>query len=185
MNTYPDLLRRRRPLLRRLFQAVLVSASLTTAIAPGLVAAEASATAPGVVTGIVTNKTTGNGLIGARVEIPTLNRNALVDDTGRFILNGIPAGSHEVVVTYSGLDTQRTTVNVPSGQAVLANFEMSSSILMLDAFKVASDDPTIQALYKKFDIDNRYASGEDFRKALLANGARMTPVIKQIGLQAK
>ncbi|MBL9209375.1 MAG: TonB-dependent receptor [Opitutaceae bacterium] len=155
MNTHPDLLRRRRPSLRRLFQAVIVSASLTPVVTPCLVAAEATATAAGVVTGIVTNKTTGNGLIGARVEIPTLNRAALVDDTGRFILNGIPAGSHEVVVTYSGLDTQRTTVSVTAGQAVLANFEMSSSVLMLDAFKVASQKEGLSAaLTQQRNADN-------------------------------
>jgi iron complex outermembrane receptor protein len=157
MNPNPALLRRRRFPSRRAFQAALLAASLTGALTASRVhAADTTATAStGVVSGIVTNKTTGNGLIGARVEIPALNRSALVDDTGRFIINGVPAGSHELVVTYTGLDTQRVTVNVAAGQAVVSNFEMSSTILMLDAFKVASQKEGLSsALTQQRNADN-------------------------------
>ncbi len=113
---------------------------------PASFAADAPAGASsGVVSGIVTNKTTGNGLIGAQVEIPALNRRTLVDNTGRYIFNGLPPGNHELVVTYTGLDTQRETVNVASGQPVVRNFDMSSSVLMLDAFKVASQKEGLSA----------------------------------------
>ncbi len=97
---------------------------------------ESSAT--GVISGIVTNKTTGNGLIGARVEIPALNLRALVDDTGRYLLN-VPPGTHELVVTYLGLDSQTSTVMITAGQPVVRDFVMSSTVYMLDAFKVASE----------------------------------------------
>ena len=84
-------------------------------LAPRSVAAELSASAgTGVISGIVTNNATGNGLIGATVEIPTLNLSVLVDRTGRYLLN-VPAGSHELVVSYTGLDSQRATVEVASG----------------------------------------------------------------------
>ena len=101
-------------------------------------AVAAERTGNGVVSGNVTNKTTGNGLIGAKVEIPSLGRVALVDQTGRFVLNEVPAGTHEVVVSYTGLDTQRVTVNLAAGQVAVRDFEMSSNVLMLDTFKVTS-----------------------------------------------
>ncbi|WP_414662267.1 TonB-dependent receptor [Horticoccus sp. 23ND18S-11] len=104
----------------------------------GLPATRAADAATGVVSGIVTNKTTGNGLIGAKVEIPKLNLGVLVDNTGRYLLT-VPAGTHEIVVTYSGLDEQRMNITVNAGQPVLQNFVMSSAVLMLDAFKVASE----------------------------------------------
>jgi hypothetical protein len=47
----------------------------------------ADATSSGVITGIVTNKTTGNGLIGAKVELPAIHATAFVDQTGRYVLN--------------------------------------------------------------------------------------------------
>src|SRR4051812_19999420 len=98
--------------------------------------AEVATTATGVVSGTVTNQTTGNGLIGAKVEIPALKLTAFVDNTGRYLLN-VPVGPHELVVSYSGLDTQRSTVTVPAGQAAIQNFVLGSAVLMLDAFKVA------------------------------------------------
>ncbi len=107
-------------------------------------AAEASAAATGVVSGIVTNKTTGNGLIGARVSVPALNVSALVDDTGRYLLK-VPPGTHELVVTYEGLDTQQATVLITASQPVVRDFVMSSAILMLDTFKVVSEKAGMSA----------------------------------------
>ena len=111
----------------------MMSVLLLALVGVGARAADATAT----ISGLVTNKTTGNGLIGAKVEIPALNVSTLVDSTGRYLLNVIP-GSHELVVSYIGLDTQKRTVTVAAGQPAVSNFEMNSSVLMLDAFKVAS-----------------------------------------------
>ena len=56
----------------------------------------------GSVSGTVSNNQTGNLLQGAKVEIPSLGLTTLVDATGRYVLAGVPAGSHEVVVSYIG-----------------------------------------------------------------------------------
>lgn len=53
-----------------------------------------------------------------------------------------------------------------------------------DAFKKASEDPRVSALYQKLDIDYRYANGEDFRKTMEAIGVSMKPVIDKLGLMA-
>ncbi|MBI5693812.1 MAG: TonB-dependent receptor [Verrucomicrobia bacterium] len=136
--------------------AALAFAALAIAASPvlttPLVAAESAA---GVISGIVTNKTTGNGLIGAKVEITALNLSALVDDTGRYMLRGVPAGTHELVVTYTGLDTQRSMVLVSAGQPAVRDFEMSSTILMLDTFKVVSEKAGLSsALTQQRNADN-------------------------------
>ena len=108
-----------------------------------------------VVSGNVTNKTTGNGLIGAKVEIPSLGRVALLDQTGRFVLNELPAGTHELVVSYTGLDTQRSTVTLAAGQVAVRDFEMSSNVLMLDTFKVTSEKAGLSsALTQQRNADN-------------------------------
>ena len=122
-----------------LLQAALCAGlSLSPAlIVPRTIAAE-SAAAMGVVTGTVTNKTTGNGLIGAKVEIAALKLQAFVDNTGRYLLN-VPVGTHELVVTYTALDTQTSTVVISAGNPAVRDFVMSSSVLMLDSFKVVSE----------------------------------------------
>jgi iron complex outermembrane receptor protein len=143
---------------RVFFQAALcaiLSLSVTT-LTPRARAAEAVASsANGVVVGTVTNKVTGNGLIGAKVEIPDLNITALVDNTGRYLMNSVPAGAHELVVTYTGLDTQRSTVVVSAGQPAVRDFVLSSSVLMLDAFKVASEKEGLSsAMTQQRNADN-------------------------------
>src|SRR5688572_14117809 len=150
MTTNPVYSRLGAPSPKRFFQTALIAFAALAVSLTCLRAAETTA-----VSGIVTNKTTGNGLIGAKVEIPALNRSALVDDTGRYIINGVPGGAHELVVTYSGLDSQRETVNVTAGQPVVRNFEMSSTVLMLDAFKVASQKEGLSsALTQQRNADN-------------------------------
>ncbi len=141
-------------LLARLAWCLVATGLITThPSASGLLAAERAGS--GVVTGNVTNKTTGNGLIGAKVDLASLNLTALVDQTGRYIFNGVPAGSYELVVSYTGLDTQRVTVNLAGGQTAVRNFEMSSNVLMLDTFKVTSEKEGLSsALTQQRNADN-------------------------------
>ena len=117
--------------------------------------AEATAsTATGVVVGNVTNKATGNGLIGAKVEITALNLSTFVDNTGRYIMN-VPAGTHDVTATYIGLDSQTVSVVVTAGQPAVRDFVLTSSVLMLDAFKVASvKEGLSSALTQQRNADN-------------------------------
>ena len=139
MTTNPVCLRRRVSAPRRIVQAALIALAAIGATALPISAADnITSSSTGVISGIVTNKTTGNGLMGAKVEIPRLNVSALVDNTGRYVVN-VPPGNHEVVVSYTGLDSQSATVSVNAGQPVIRDFVMSSAVLMLDAFKVASE----------------------------------------------
>ena len=110
--------------------------ALAVLVSAGTHATAADVSTGTVISGIVTNKATGNGLIGAKVEIIALKLSALVDNTGRYLLN-VPPGSHELLISYTGLDSQTRTVTVGAGQSVIRNFEMSSAVYMLDPFKVA------------------------------------------------
>ena len=128
--------------------------AFTLVLCLGCFATAAENAATGVISGNVTNKTTGNGLIGAKVEIPALNLSAFVDNTGRYLLN-VPVGTHELVVTYTALDTQRRTVTITAGQPAVQDFVMTSSVLMLDAFKVASEKAgQASALTQQRNADN-------------------------------
>ncbi|MFM8620215.1 MAG: TonB-dependent receptor, partial [Opitutaceae bacterium] len=93
----------------------------------------------GSVSGTVSNNQTGNLLQGAKVEIPSLGLTTLVDATGRYVLAGVPAGTHEVVVSYIGLDTVRATVSVGAGQRTTRDFDLTTGIYKLEAFKVTGE----------------------------------------------
>ncbi|MBL9185904.1 MAG: TonB-dependent receptor [Opitutaceae bacterium] len=101
--------------------------------------ATVSAADTATLTGNVSNLATGNLLEGARVEIPALRLVALSDETGRYLFTALPAGTHEVVVSYLGLDTTRATVSVSAGARASRNFDLTTGIYKLDAFKVTGE----------------------------------------------
>jgi iron complex outermembrane receptor protein len=90
----------------------------------------------GVITGSVNNVGTRNSLESAKVEIPALGLVALTDITGRYVLSGVPAGTHEIVASYLGLDAARSSVVVVTGQRVVRDFDLTSGIYKLSEFKV-------------------------------------------------
>ena len=98
-----------------------------------------SAARAATLTGNVSNVATRNLLEGARVEVPALGLTALTDNTGRYVFPSLPAGTHEVVVTYVGLDAARTTVIVADSASTTRDFDLTSVVYKLDAFKVTGE----------------------------------------------
>lgn len=117
------------------FARVLASI-LLLALAPCLLRA---ADAAGTLTGNVSNAGTGNLLGGARIELPQLGLTTLTDNTGRYVLDEVPPGTHEVVATYTGLDPIRAQVTVAAGQRATRNFDLTTSVYKLEAFTVAGE----------------------------------------------
>ncbi|MBI4624304.1 MAG: TonB-dependent receptor [Verrucomicrobia bacterium] len=120
---------------RRMMRPLVLSAALACA----LLAPPARAAEVGSITGSVSNTATGNLLEGAKIEVPQLGLTALTDNTGRFVLTSVPAGAHELVVSYIGLDTVRSPVTVAAGQRAVRDFDLTTAIYKLDAFKVTGE----------------------------------------------
>jgi TonB-dependent receptor len=120
-----------RSLLRRVALATL---GLSAATAVPSYGAEA-----GGISGNISNLATGNLLEGARVEVPTLGLVALTDNTGRFVFASVPAGTHEIVANYLGLDAAKASVTVSAGQRVIRNFDLTTGIYQLQEFKVTGE----------------------------------------------
>ena len=93
----------------------------------------------GSITGSVNNVSTGNLLEGASVGIPKLGLSALTDHTGRYVLSDVPPGTHEVVVSYIGLDTTRATVTVTVDQSAAHNFDLTANIYKMSEFRVTGE----------------------------------------------
>jgi TonB-dependent receptor len=109
----------------------------------------------GAISGAVSNIATGNMLEGARVSIPALNITTLTDNTGRYTFNGVPPGEHEMQVTYIGLDPVKVRVNVLPGQRAARDFELTSSIYKLEAFKVTGErEGNAAMITEKKNADN-------------------------------
>ncbi len=125
MNTTPSF-------LRFAFRAVaLALAGFLT----GSFAAESS----GTITGNVSNAATGNLLAGARISVPAFGTSTLADSTGRYVLTGVPTGTHEVVASYLGLDSLNVQVTVATGSIATRDFDLTSGVYKLETFKVTGE----------------------------------------------
>lgn len=113
----------------------LVLCAVIFALAPARVAAAET----GVIAGNVSNAATGNMLEGARVVVKGLGLTAFADGTGRYVLAGVPAGRHEIEVTYIGLDPITAEVTVDANGRAERNFDLTTAIYKLDAFKVTGE----------------------------------------------
>ncbi len=125
------------------------------ALASLVLATHARAADGGSVTGSVSNIATGTLLEGARVEIPTLGLSTLTDNTGRYSFPNVAAGDHEVVATYIGLDAQRTRMNVAPNQRAVRDFDLTSGVYKLEAFKVTGErEGNAAMITEKRNADN-------------------------------
>lgn len=123
-------------LRRALLSLAVVCSFLFTLMSSAVHAADAGA---GALSGTVSNTATGNLLEGARVEVPQLGLFTLTDGTGRYTLSGVPPGAHEVVVSYTGLDTLRRQLAFTAGQRVVQDFDLTTGIYQLQEFKVTGE----------------------------------------------
>src|SRR4051794_12276541 len=80
----------------------------------------------GTLAGVVNNRATGDLLEGAKISVPQLGVTALTDNTGRFVLADLPAGTHEVVASYVGLDPMRSQVVIVAGQRATRDFDLTT-----------------------------------------------------------
>lgn len=95
--------------------------------------------AEGTLSGRILNATTGAYLSGANVTIADRARwNTVSGDGGYFQLSGVPAGTHTLLVDYTGLDPQRLEVAVTAGAVTRVSVELTSAIYRLDAFNVSA-----------------------------------------------
>ncbi len=121
---------------------LLVAACAAALLSPRSAAADspaATSTASGTISGNVGNIGTGRLLEGARVELPKLGLSVLTDETGRFVLRDVPAGTHEIVATYLGLDSLTATVVVSAGQRATRDFDLTTGVYKLTAFTVTGE----------------------------------------------
>ncbi|MSU50820.1 MAG: TonB-dependent receptor [Opitutus sp.] len=96
-------------------------------------------TAAGIVRGQVSNAATGSFLQGAVVELAGANRSVITDREGRYQFGDVPVGSATLVVSFSGLDTQRVALSVGAGVSAVRDIALTSEIYKLDKFTVAGE----------------------------------------------
>ena len=85
-----------------------------------------------MITGVVREQATGDPLSAAQVFIADLDIGVLSQADGRYLIQGVPAGTHSVRVERIGFRAEVREVTVSSGETVVQDFILSSQALQLD-----------------------------------------------------
>lgn len=92
----------------------------------------AQSLAQGSVSGTVTDRNTGETLIGVNILINELNIGVATDADGNFEIDNVATGTYELVARYVGYNTLRENVTISDGEETVVNLEMTVSTAMLD-----------------------------------------------------
>jgi TonB-linked SusC/RagA family outer membrane protein len=131
----PDRERRALPVLPSSFLAA--SVDVTPVLEPVMPVLEAPrAQAVGMVTGRVSDSGTGQPLVSAEVFIQDAGIGVLTQQNGRYLLQGVRAGTHTVSVQRIGYRVASAEVEVLDGQTVIQDFALTEEALQLDAIVV-------------------------------------------------
>jgi TonB-dependent receptor len=91
----------------------------------------------GVLSGVVSNKTTGDKIEMARIKIEGINKGGFTDSTGLFTIQGVKAGVYTITcsVDEMGSDTLRN-IAINANETTKIDFQFKSSIKTLQDFKI-------------------------------------------------
>jgi TonB-dependent receptor len=119
------------------FLLPLLFLALTLMVRPSLPAATPADT--GSITGQVSNAATGSFLEGAVVAVEGTTRLAVTDREGRFLLSGLAPGAATLIVSFSGLDTQRIPITLSRESRTVRDVSLTSEIYLMEKVTVAGE----------------------------------------------
>lgn len=91
--------------------------------------------------GIVRSRQTGEGVGGAQVRVPGQGRRTVTDDSGRFLLDSLHAGQHEVRVHYLGYTTNPRTVELRPRHSTRVELWLERTVLAVEDLEVEVEGP--------------------------------------------
>ena len=97
-----------------------------------LIATPGLAAQAGTITGRVTDSQAGQPISSVQIFIVSLDLGGLSQQNGRYLLQNVPAGTHEVSVSRIGYRTVTQQITVGGGQTVEQNFAIVEEALALD-----------------------------------------------------
>ncbi|MEX0599605.1 MAG: carboxypeptidase regulatory-like domain-containing protein, partial [Rhodothermales bacterium] len=109
-----------------------------------------SAQQTGTVTGVVTDARDGRPLSAVQVQLRALQRGVLTNAEGRYTLENVPVGEHELTVDRLGYQATTQTVQVGADASAAVNFALIMRAISMEgvvATGVASETPRSQLAF--------------------------------------
>ncbi len=99
----------------------------------------------GKLRGKVTDKESGEALIGANVVVEGTNLGAATDVNGEYVILSVPPGTYTVKVTYIGYaQVSISNIGVNASLTTTQNYQMSSSAVQVQGVEIVAERPLIQ-----------------------------------------
>jgi hypothetical protein len=98
----------------------------------------------GNVTGYVIDKSTGEALVGANVLVEGTSMGSSTDANGRFLINNIPQGRHNLKITYIGYQARRISINIAEKSIANISVPLNEASIQTHEVTVTAERPLVQ-----------------------------------------
>ncbi|MBW3661355.1 MAG: TonB-dependent receptor, partial [Gemmatimonadetes bacterium] len=134
----------------------------TTIVLVALGSAQSFAQVTGKVIGTVTDRDTGQPLVGAQVVVEGTNLGNVTNEDGYYFINNTPVGVQEITAQYLGYQTQTQEQRVLAGQTMTVDFALSSEVVQAEGIVaviereplVARDNTISKTRFTAEDMEN-------------------------------
>lgn len=117
----------------------------------------------GKISGTVTDKKTGETLIGVSVKIAGTTKGISTDVDGKYSLGGLASGKYSVQISYIGYSTKEISdVDLTGGKSVTLN------VILEEASSQKLQDVVIRATFKQESVNSLYAKQKN--SAVISDG---------------
>lgn len=109
----------------------------------------------GQIEGVITDAATGETLVGANVAIKGTSIGTASDIDGRYTVRRVPAGSHVLVFSYIGYETEEVPIEISAGQTLQMNRTMVGETLEGEEVLISAQRAgQQQAINQQINADN-------------------------------
>ena len=93
----------------------------------------------GIISGFVTDSSSGESLIGANVFLQETGQGMATDINGYYIIQEIIPGNYTIMVSYIGFDVSRQPLSIMEDQSVIINIALVEQVVELNEVEVTAE----------------------------------------------
>ena len=93
----------------------------------------------GIISGFVSDSSSGEALIGANVIIQQTGQGMATDINGYYIIQNIIPGNYTLMISYVGFAINRQKINITTGQSIKKDIELVENLVELNQIDVTAE----------------------------------------------
>tara|TARA_Y100000590_G_scaffold97859_1_gene111363 strand:- start:795 stop:3146 length:2352 start_codon:yes stop_codon:yes gene_type:complete len=93
----------------------------------------------GIISGFVTDSSSGEALIGANVVLTESEKGMATDMNGYYIIQGVAVGTHTILVSYVGFETYRSSITINNDESKRINISLVEKLVEMTEVDVTAE----------------------------------------------